>query len=71
MWSQSQPPQGDAVQSLESLGGRVGESLVERLSRDTARFRNELEAVVFICKQFWSLAFNKQIDHLKTNHQVC
>ena len=43
---------------------------MERVSRDTPRFKNELDAVVFICKQFWTLAFNKQVDNLKTNHQV-
>ena len=43
---------------------------MERASRDTPRFKNELDAVVFICKQLWMLAFNKQIDNLKTNHQV-
>ena len=43
---------------------------MERASRDTPRFKNELDAVVFMCKQFWLLAFNKQIDNLKTNHQV-
>ena len=26
--------------------------------------------LVFMCKQFWLLAFNKEIDNLKTNHQV-
>lgn len=62
--------QSEVIEKLERLGQRVGESLVERTSRDTPRFRTELDAVVFICKQFWSLAFNKQVDNLKTNHQV-
>lgn len=44
--------------------------MVERISRDTPRFKNELDAVVFICKTFWMHAFNKQVDNLKTNHQV-
>ena len=64
-------PQGDAAKRLEALGQRVGERLVERAARDTPRFKNELDAVVFMCKQFWMLAFNKQVDNLKTNHQVC
>lgn len=55
---------------MEQLGQCVGGKLVERVSRDTPRFKTELDAVVFICKQFWSHAFNKQIDNLKTNHQV-
>ena len=62
--------QSEVLQRLECLGHRVGESLVERASRDHPRFKNELDAVVFMCKQFWMLAFNKNIDNLKTNHQV-
>ncbi len=62
--------QPEVIEKLERLGHRVGESLVERTSRDSPRFRTELDAVVFICKHFWSLAFNKPIDNLKTNHQV-
>lgn len=58
------------IEKLERLGHRVGESLVERTSRDIPRFRTELDAVIFICKHFWSIAFNKPIDNLKTNHQV-
>ncbi|XP_064404051.1 trafficking protein particle complex subunit 6b-like [Halichondria panicea] len=61
--------QPEVIEKLERLGHRVGESLVERTSRDSPRFRTELDAVVFICKHFWSLAFNKPIDNLKTNHQ--
>lgn len=52
------------------MGSDIGERLVERVSRDTPRFKNELDAVIFICKSFWTHAFNKQVDNLKTNHQV-
>lgn len=52
------------------MGHKIGERLVERVSRDTPRFKNELDAVVFICKTFWMHTFNKQVDNLKTNHQV-
>ncbi len=52
------------------MGHRIGESLVERVSRDTPRFKSELDAVIFICKTVWLHAFAKQIDNLKTNHQV-
>ena len=41
------------------------------ISGDAPRFKNELDAVVYICKHFWARAFGKQIDNLKTNHQVC
>ncbi|XWS57852.1 hypothetical protein CRYUN_Cryun09bG0209100 [Craigia yunnanensis] len=33
------------------------------------RFSNHLEAIKFICKDFWSELFKKQIDNLKTNHR--
>lgn len=35
------------------------------------RFSDHLEAIKFICKDFWSELFKKQIDNLKTNHRVC
>ena len=59
------------IKKLEAMGHRIGESLVERVSRDTPRFKSELDAVIFICKSLWVHAFAKQIDNLKTNHQVC
>lgn len=34
------------------------------------RFSDHLEAIKFICKDFWSEVFKKQIDNLKTNHRV-
>ncbi|KAK2631653.1 hypothetical protein EUGRSUZ_L02626 [Eucalyptus grandis] len=33
------------------------------------RFSDHLEAIKFICKDFWSEVFKKQIDNLKTNHR--
>lgn len=33
------------------------------------RFTDHLEAIKFICKDFWSELFKKQIDNLKTNHR--
>ncbi|KAL5990727.1 hypothetical protein ACLOJK_011631 [Asimina triloba] len=33
------------------------------------RFSDHLEAIKFICKDFWSELFKKQIDNLKTNHR--
>lgn len=34
------------------------------------RFADHLEAIKFICKDFWTEVFKKQIDNLKTNHRV-
>lgn len=36
---------------------------------DRPRFTDHLEAIKFICKDFWSEVFKKQIDNLKTNHR--
>ncbi|TAQ89817.1 hypothetical protein B7494_g1854 [Chlorociboria aeruginascens] len=54
---------------LESLGYRVGQGLVERFSRDRARFTDTLDVIKFLCKDLWMLVFRKQIDNLKTNHR--
>lgn len=55
---------------LESLGYRVGQGLVERFSRDRARFGDTLDVIKFVCKDLWTLVFRKQVDNLKTNHRV-
>ncbi|MFS7930956.1 putative diphosphate--fructose-6-phosphate 1-phosphotransferase [Helianthus anomalus] len=34
------------------------------------RFSDHLEAIKFICKDFWSELFKKHIDNLKTNHRA-
>ncbi|THG15436.1 hypothetical protein TEA_020915 [Camellia sinensis var. sinensis] len=36
---------------------------------DRPRFSDHLEAIKFICKDFWTELFKKQIDNLKTNHR--
>ncbi|KAE9978274.1 hypothetical protein BLS_009456 [Venturia inaequalis] len=54
---------------LDGLGYRVGLGLVERFSRDKPRFQDTLDAIKFLCKDLWLIAFKKQIDNLKTNHR--
>uniref|UniRef100_A0A674PRK0 Trafficking protein particle complex subunit 6B n=1 Tax=Takifugu rubripes TaxID=31033 RepID=A0A674PRK0_TAKRU len=61
---------GRNITKLENLGFRVGQGLIERLTKDTARFKDELDVMKFICKDFWTSVFRKQIDNLRTNHQV-
>ncbi|XP_073924208.1 trafficking protein particle complex subunit 6B isoform X4 [Castor canadensis] len=51
------------------MGFRVGQGLIERFTKDTARFKDELDIMKFICKDFWTTVFKKQIDNLRTNHQ--
>ncbi|XP_011403378.1 PREDICTED: trafficking protein particle complex subunit 6B-like [Amphimedon queenslandica] len=67
--SKEKEDQGELISKLEALGYGVGARMMERSCRDVPRFRTELDAMVFLCKQFWVHLFNKQIDHLKTNNQ--
>jgi hypothetical protein len=60
---------GELISNLEAIGYTVGERMMERSCKDVPRFRTELDAMIFLCKQFWVHLFNKQIDHLKTNNQ--
>uniref|UniRef100_A0A915PUS4 Uncharacterized protein n=1 Tax=Setaria digitata TaxID=48799 RepID=A0A915PUS4_9BILA len=62
--------QGNAETRLEALGYRVGFVLVEKIARDLPRMITELEKMKFLCKEFWTAAFGKQVDNLRTNHQV-
>ena len=55
---------------LERIGFQVGVRVVERLTLEKPRFSDGLEAVKFICKDFWTAVFKKQVDNLKTNHKV-
>ena len=59
----------EANTKLEQMGFRVGLSLIERFTKDSARFKDELDMMKFICKDFWIMLFGKQIDNLRTNHQ--
>lgn len=58
-----------AYYKLENMGYRVGMAFVERLTRDRPRFVDALDIVKFICKEFWTAVFRKQVDNLKTNHK--
>lgn len=41
-----------------------------RYTKDRPRFQDVLEIIKFICKEFWSEVYKKQIDNLRTNHRV-
>ncbi|KAK6181707.1 hypothetical protein SNE40_009510 [Patella caerulea] len=58
-----------SIAKLESTGFRVGQSLIERFTKDSARFKDELDTMKFICKEFWNAIYKKQVDNLRTNHQ--
>ena len=57
------------LEHLERMGYQVGCQLGERYSRKKVRFEDTLDAVKFLCKDFWTEVFKKQVDNLKTNHR--
>ncbi|KAJ0697322.1 putative transport protein particle (TRAPP) component [Helianthus annuus] len=59
-----------AARRIEAIGYQVGHQLCERYTMERPRFTDHLEAIKFLCKDFWSELFKKQIDNLKTNHRV-
>ncbi|KAL3874352.1 hypothetical protein ACJMK2_037380 [Sinanodonta woodiana] len=61
--------QDQCIAKLESIGFRIGQSLAERFTRDCSRFKDELDTMKFVCKDFWNTVYKKQIDNLRTNHQ--
>jgi hypothetical protein len=56
--------------TLEKMGFQVGVKLIERYTKDRPKFNEDLEAVTFLCKDFWNEVFRKPIDKLRTNHKV-
>ncbi|CAL8252947.1 unnamed protein product [Arctogadus glacialis] len=60
---------GKNITKLEAMGFRVGQGLIERFTKETPRFKDELDVMKFICKDLWTCLFKKQIDNLRTNHQ--
>lgn len=39
------------------------------MTKEMPRFKDELDTVKFICTDFWSSVFKKQVENLRTNHQ--
>lgn len=53
---------------LDEVGFITGFRYVERLTMDMLRFHDqELDVMKFICREFWSSIFHKQVDNLRTN----
>lgn len=58
----------NSLDKLEQIGHMTGFRYVERLTVDMLRFNDEeLDVMKFICREFWSSIFDKQIDNLRTN----
>ncbi|XP_051894344.1 trafficking protein particle complex subunit 6b-like [Pristis pectinata] len=60
---------GKCISTLEGMGFRAGQGLIERFTKETPLFKDELDIMKFICKEFWTNLFQKQIDNLRTNHR--
>ncbi|XP_013118457.1 trafficking protein particle complex subunit 6b [Stomoxys calcitrans] len=54
--------------TLEYIGFTTGYRLIERMTRDVSRFKDELETIKFICTDFWTSIYKKQVDNLRTNN---
>lgn len=54
---------------VEYIGFAAGYKIMERLTREWPRFKDELDTMKFICTDFWTCIYKKQIDNLRTNHQ--
>ena len=63
------PDRNKALSDVESIGFSTGYRLVEKLTREHPKFKDELDLMKFICKDYWVCIFRKQIDNLRTNHQ--
>jgi len=50
-----------ATSNLELLGFNAGYRLIERLAKDYPKFKDELDLLKFICKDFWVAVFRSVI----------
>lgn len=66
---ENEQTQSSKISQLEYVGFSTGYRLIERLTREMPRFKDELDTIKFICTDFWSSVFKKQVDNLRTNHQ--
>ncbi|XP_026465297.1 trafficking protein particle complex subunit 6B [Ctenocephalides felis] len=57
------------LSTIEFIGFSTGYRIIERLTKEWQRFKDELDTMKFICTDFWSCLYKKQIDNLRTNHQ--
>lgn len=61
--------QSYTVSKLDVLGYEVGYRLAERYSKDQPWIVEQLDIIKFICKEFWTALFKKQVDKLQTNYK--
>ncbi|XP_073000899.1 uncharacterized protein [Typha latifolia] len=56
-----------AAGRIYAIGFQVGQKLSERYTIEHSQFTDHIEAIKFICQEFWFVLFKKQIDSLRTN----
>jgi len=54
---------------LDHMGYEVGYRLMERVAQRRVLPSETLEIIKFICKEFWTEVFKKQVDKLQTDHR--
>lgn len=57
-----------SLTKTESMGYKLGQTIIERATFNLAP-KNELDSIKYLCKVFWTMLFNKEIDKLSTNRQ--
>jgi hypothetical protein len=83
-YSNKNIPKNELIESIESLGFRVGNGIIERIAPEQ-RLTDDVSIMKYVCKgicivlfikffnrinylEFWITLFSKQIDNLRTNN---
>eukprot|EP00999_Lentomonas_sp_LEN2_P000588 NODE_1586_length_803_cov_109.516272_g1537_i0.p1 GENE.NODE_1586_length_803_cov_109.516272_g1537_i0~~NODE_1586_length_803_cov_109.516272_g1537_i0.p1 ORF type:complete len:213 (-),score=8.20 NODE_1586_length_803_cov_109.516272_g1537_i0:107-745(-) len=53
--------------TLENMGFEVGHRFISRWTRERPLFKDVLETIKFICRDFWPECFHSEVTSLKTN----
>ena len=53
---------------LELLGYNTGYRFIERLAKDYPKFKDELDLLKFICKDFWVAVFRSAYTHTQRTY---
>ena len=63
-------PEASPTSRLELLGFNTGYRFIERLAKDYPKFKDELDLLKFICKDFWVAVFRLVDTYHNTLIQV-
>ncbi|CEH16391.1 Transport protein particle (TRAPP) complex subunit [Ceraceosorus bombacis] len=61
----------ELLRRLEGIGASAGHGFADKLllERQQPPPSSTLEVLKFVCKEVWTASFEKQVDHLRTNHK--